>query len=117
MKLSAAIRIGSMTTKQISNRFTDGGNGRCALGAALDATGTVVHGGAKSWNSIRELFPSYPSQLLHEVWMRNDGISRAQQTREQIADYVEQYENEHDGYLTTGITESEPLELIALEAI
>lgn len=39
MKLSTAIRIGSMTTKQITINMRDGGNGRCAIGAALDALG------------------------------------------------------------------------------
>jgi hypothetical protein len=118
MKLSAAIRIGSMTTKQIKGNFTDGGNGRCALGAAIDATGVKVKYGADAISQLHELFPQYPTELLIAVWLRNDGVNEFAAkpwTREQIADWVELQEAEHDGYITTGVTESKPLELIARE--
>lgn len=116
MKLSTAIRIGSMTTKQITGKATDGGNGRCALGAAIDATGAKVLFG--DWvRQAADLFPLLDTpgyDLMHQIVNMND---RFNFTREHIASYVEQIEDalEHDGYLTTGVTESKPLELIAQE--
>lgn len=119
MKLSTAIRIGSMTTRQITHAATDGRNGRCALGAAVDATGVRVT--ATNW--IEEAQGHFPllideegrcfSKLAWDIMNMNDSGTH---TREQIADYVERYENEHDGYLQTGVTESKPLERIAMEA-
>ena len=119
MKLSTAIRIGSMTTKQIKFQFTDGGNGRCALGAAIDATGNKVSSDIAGFCQAQELFPilkmaaDSPTSLAQTVavWNDMDGLSR-----EEIADRVEKIEQEHDGYLTTGVTESKPLEKIAMEA-
>lgn len=120
MKLSTAIRIGSMTTKQIVGHFTDGGNGRCALGSALDAVGINPRG------EFGALWHQWP--ITHLRSDGGDGDSLALMlagwndenalTRDQIADRVEQIEDalEHDGYLSTGITESKPLALIATEA-
>ena len=102
MKLSAAIRIGSMTTKQITGRFTDGGNGRCALGAAVDAAGYNPH--ADSIDNVRmahALFPEleehvvHPEEemtysLYHAIWTLNDFY---RWPREKIADWVETIEN------------------------
>lgn len=104
MKLSAAIRIGSMTTKQIQHKATDGGNGRCAIGAAIDATGTKVCD--LSWiDQSTKLFPILDEaglSLLCRIVNMNDMEGRS---REEISDYVEGYEREleHDGYLTTGV--------------
>lgn len=120
MKLSTAIRIGSMTTQKITGRFHDGGNGRCALGAAADAMGCTMKQLVRNgFGTVCKAFSDYPSDLLHDVWMMNDGYGEwtdNKQTREQIADYLEAWENEHDGYLQMGVTEAKPLELIAQEA-
>lgn len=119
MKLSTAIRIGSMTTKQITGHATDGGNGRCAIGAAIDACGVRVKAEAGAWlQQFDELFPRY-GDICSEVWHRNDGEGRVQMTREALADWVEAWEHEHldhDGYVSAGVAESKPLELIAMEA-
>lgn len=121
MKLSAAIRIGSMTTKQITGKVTDGLNGRCALGAAIDATGTTVRPRDIDWLAdVKRLFPilsnqGFLSELAWKIITMNDTL---RVSREAIADYVERIENEmeHDGYLQTGVAESQPLEQIAMEA-
>lgn len=118
MKLSAAIRIGSMTTKQIAGQFTDGGNGRCALGAAIDATGRRTPNGADGFAMAATLFPVvclYSSSSLANLITDWNDTHRL--TREQIADRVEMIEEalEHDGYMTTGVTEAKSLELVAQE--
>lgn len=121
MKLSTAMRIGSMTTKQITVNFTDGGNGRCALGAALDAVSSKGQDFAAAWSIfpltlLRSVGTGDSLAFLISQWNDNDGRSR-----EWIADRVEQVEAhleslEHDGYLSTGVVESKPLELIAQES-
>lgn len=88
MRLSAAIRIGSMTTKQIRGSATDGNNGRCAIGAAIDACGVTVH--PEHWaGQFINLFPDY-GFLTMEIAAIND---TGQMTREEIADWVEVIEN------------------------
>jgi hypothetical protein len=104
MKLSTAIRIGSMTTKQIRIDATDDGNGRCAMGAAIDACGVVVS--RTGWpEQITTLFPhinrlvenpatgEYES-LMSAIYILND---HCEWTREQIADWVEHLENKWEG--------------------
>lgn len=95
MKLSAAIRIGSMTTTQITLNATDDKNGRCAIGAAIDACGVKVNN--YTWDQqARKLFPildKYPAILRH-IWQMND---MDLETRETIADYVESVEMSLDG--------------------
>ena len=123
MKLSVAIRIGSMTTRQIIGDIHDGGNGRCAIGAAMDAVNATAKQFFAWPRESKEIFPILTCQVVHPsgdsmdlqrcVWYLND---RDRFTREQIADFVEKVEQEHDGYLQTGVTESKPLETIAMEA-
>ncbi len=120
MKLSTAIRIGSMTTRQIRVQLTDGNNGRCALGAAMDASGIPIYDEANTGNyyALKERYPILRTHiaggcLFEWIYRANDSLGLS---RDEIADFVEQVENEHDGYLMTGITESKPLELIAMEA-
>ena len=101
MKLSAAIRIGSMTTKQIRGLSTDGKNGRCALGAAIEATGASVHPAAWYTQSVHlfsiALKPVINPEtniwttVVSAVWSLNDFN---QWPRERIADWVERIENE-----------------------
>ena len=107
MKLSTAIRIGSMTTKQIKGAVNDGGNGRCAIGAAIDATGNEP--GCTAWHSqITTFFPLAGLEVkmpphecslctecryvpvFHVLYHLND---TANWTREAIADWVESVEN------------------------
>ncbi len=110
-----------MTTKKIRGSFTDGGNGRCALGAAIDATGAKVLGGSEGFTQAGELFPLLrDGSCFNDIaWWVVSWNDRHDLSREQIANYVEMMED-HDGYLQTGInadtTESKPLELIAQEA-
>lgn len=106
MKLSAAIRIGSMTTKQITHEMTDGGNGRCALGAAMDACGKDIPGNTYSPVWLRE-FPILANKVIHPVTGRSRSDFGTPWTvmyvvailndlygwsREQIADWVESIE-------------------------
>jgi hypothetical protein len=102
MKLSAAIRIGSMTTKQIKGNYSDGGNGRCALGAALDAAGIRVDNSVFIGRRLIEVFPivikpvksPVGSNIFQElgpnVSTLNDDWGWS---RERIADWVEEQEN------------------------
>lgn len=101
MKLSTAIRIGSMTTKQIKGAAWDGDNGYCALGAALSAVNVAPK--LLEWDrQVREKFAisealtmnpadptSFVQQLIDVIWKLNDN---AGWTREAIADFVEQVE-------------------------
>lgn len=116
MKLSTAIRIGSMTTKQTEGLLTDGRNGRCAIGAALDAAGLPFYYDVAEiqWPILGRYIPS-TSSLIGCIVDWND---RLHMSREWIADRVEQVEDalEHDGYIGRDLTESKPLELIAQEA-
>ncbi len=125
MRLSAAIRIGSMTTKHIVGLTNDGGNGRCAIGAAMDAVGATANQFYAWPVESKKLFPILRLSVAHPftseavdlqrcIWLLND---RDHCTREEIADFVEKIEQEHDGHLQTGVTESKPLELIAQERI
>lgn len=106
MKLSAAIRIGSMTTKQIKLFFSDGGNGRCALGAAMDACNMrIAPPGvwqAENMMRVRERFPILAKETLNPVthkveeirsiiWKLNDVSGW---TREEISNWVERIENQ-----------------------
>jgi hypothetical protein len=102
MKLSAAIRIGSMTTKQITGVMHDGGNGRCAMGAAGDAAGLKIYG-----NIYYALDLAFPILMRHFIvpnptWAQNLGgmitylNDRCGWTREQIADWVETIEAQEE---------------------
>lgn len=110
MKLSAAIRIGSMTTKQIVGAFNNADNGRCALGAALDAvnaefkTQDQICRGDSNFNTVFALFPVsllsakhpihesvYP--VYHIVYGLND---HSGWSRERIADWVETIEAQEE---------------------
>lgn len=108
MKLSAAIRIGSMTTRKIIGILNDGKNGRCALGAAADACGYKWVGGYPqgAYDFLRKTFPilntyTYRSfidlrqdtSILQKIYVLNDTGSM---TREQIADWIEQIEIEYE---------------------
>lgn len=101
MKLSTAIRIGSMTTRHITKQLRDGGNGRCAIGAALDAINALEK--VAQMNCVLRCYKEFPILKLWEliafefdgfhewfVWNLND---TAPLTREEIADCVERFEN------------------------
>lgn len=111
MKLSAAIRIGSMTTKQIKGSASNGQGGYCALGAALTALN--IEPGFYLWaDQIREHFPISETPVVHPlsgeegtlalidvIWSLNDYWNW---TREQIADFVGQVEIKTEAsFLTT----------------
>lgn len=103
MKLSAAIRIGSMTTKQIKDRLSDGGNGRCALGAAFDAGGlqnipTLENAGFGCVDNAAQMFPILtlivPNPVMIDATNQIGAIipylnDKAEWSREDIADWVE----------------------------
>lgn len=102
MKLSTAMRIGSMTTKQIETHLTDYGNGRCAIGAAMEGANVKVT--RFNYNDAQAAFPildrvvrhpkmSYKRPLLEVIYRLND---RCKVSREEIADYVETIENEEE---------------------
>ena len=103
MKLSTAIRIGSMTTKQVILSGNDGQNGRCALGAAVDALGVTPQSGVIG--QAVELFPilqgTYQSLRMGKfrfgmalaITSMNDCMGWS---REQIADWVEKIEQLQD---------------------
>src|SRR5438128_98634 len=102
-----------MTTKQIKGKFTDGGNGRCALGAALSAINGPIHNmsafpemerlvkGKENFIAVINAFPllettvthpmdGFPVRLDYVIWTLNDGYGWS---REAIADFVESIEN------------------------
>lgn len=99
MKLSAAIRIGSMTTKQIRGMSKDNSNGRCAIGAALEAVNfqyrrddwaqaLSVQFPEASWRVSHPIDGHYTS-VLDAIWTLNDLNCWS---RNQIADWVETLE-------------------------
>jgi hypothetical protein len=89
MKLSIAIRIGSMTTRQIRELTTDGKNGRCAIGAALTAI-NAPHIDFCNWASAMRVYFGANLAAISMIYTLNDsyGVSR-----EEIADVVEALEN------------------------
>lgn len=109
MKLSAAIRIGSMTTRQIIGKLSDGANGRCAIGAAADIGGCLEECSKTGmYGALGQVFPianriverpddpAYPDIIIKHkytvmsvMWMLND---ICKWSREQIADWVETVE-------------------------
>jgi len=100
MKLSAAIRIGSMTTKPIAGRLIFG-NSACALGAALSALNksdfVMREGPWMGYKFLRDTFPfldtytvDVPGEnVMSQIWRWND---YSNYSREEIADRVEQIE-------------------------
>jgi hypothetical protein len=111
MRLSTAIRIGSLTTKQITGTAADNEGGYCALGAALNAVN--IEPGFYTWgDQIRDAFPISMTQVVHPlsgdpepkylmdvIWSLN---YYWEWTREAIADFVERIEiKEEASFLTT----------------
>lgn len=92
MKLSTAIRIGSMTTRHIISKFTDENNGRCAVGAALEAVNF------KNWGYVNSVvledsFPLICQDDMALFRVITDLNDHRPVTREEIADCVERFEN------------------------
>lgn len=108
MKLSEAIRLGAM--------LSPGGHGHlylfgktCALGAALEARGELLkkisaETSTRNYDRLDELWPVLTSDAAHPgtggidtlrsvIWSLNDVFGW---TREQIADYVETIEAQHE---------------------
>lgn len=103
-----------MTTKQIKHSFDDGKNGRCALGAALDADNALyLTKEINSFSLITRHFPilynviCHPSRnncwfsLLATIMDLNDFCGWS---REEIADWIESIENKEE---SKNITEKE----------
>lgn len=94
MKLSDAIRLGSMMKPQAHGRLLHEG-ATCALGAALDAVGQLntALGSVMPYEVAANLWPilrdNY-STLEIDIVLKNDLIKL---TREQIADYVAEAES------------------------
>lgn len=91
-----------MTTKQIRHRWDDGGNGRCALGAACDAVGfRTMHMGRFAYEfdgRVAAMFPLLAVKMAHPIthdpeWEVGDIVSDLNDnkwwSRGQIADWVE----------------------------
>lgn len=114
MKLSTALRIGSMTTKQIRGKWSDGGNGRCALGAVAEACGFTDFISGTGWSQKTEReYPelneivAYPERSPHlfAVHLMKRPIMMPLATaivslndmddwsRDKIADWIETLEN------------------------
>lgn len=102
MKLSAAIRIGSMKTRQIKHQLNDGKNGRCALGAAYDAVG-LFDNKKVSFSSVCNMFPiitknvPLPTSISNRLYLLGSTIiylnDSLNWSREEIANWVETLEN------------------------
>ena len=101
MKLSTAMRIGSMTTQQIIYHWSDGKNGRCALGAIAAAHNINDKNVLEMMKKTYDLFPqlsiitSNPcsqinGQLVICISTLNDQYNWS---REKIADWIEDLEN------------------------
>lgn len=103
MKLSEAIKAGACGKKQITGRVTDGADGRCVIGMAIEAAGEVVDN--HEWvMAFRRLFPSHiesiyihpiageaEENMLDMLWQLND---RHKWTIEQIVAWVASVENQ-----------------------
>src|SRR5258707_1061509 len=89
MRLSTAVRIGSMTTRQIKGALYDGHNGRCAIGAAYAAAGLSFPQGVP-WDDHCMAAFNVSYDVVSMVWRLNDYYDV---TREEIADVTEALEN------------------------
>lgn len=117
MKLSAAIRIGSMTTKQIKANLIDNNNGACALGAAMSANGLV----GNSWKVLIDKYPFLldKGQRFWEMEDRYTGFPTGQNqltlgglvtgwndeenySREEIAERIEMVEEAQEYFILHG---------------
>lgn len=103
MKLSDAIRLGSMTGPQTFGRY-ETGDATCAVGAAYRAVGLRPIADTQKFRAMFPLataFNDAPCPVCGLV--RVDGVSTAPHlndhhmwTREQIADWVETIERAHE---------------------
>jgi hypothetical protein len=105
VKLSEAMRLGSMLRPQVSGGFMD--QGSCALGAISDAVGIAAVAGDRpyvNYCALRKALPMLDSvvatpecdgvrqrELYEAIYVLND---IHQWTREQIADWVETIEQQ-----------------------
>src|SRR5260221_6649525 len=71
MRLSTAVRIGSMTTRQIKGALYDGHNGRCAIGAAYAAAGLSFPQGVP-WDDHCMAAFNVSYDVVSMVWRFND---------------------------------------------
>ena len=78
MRLSEAIELGSLNTKQIRGIFSDGRDGACALGAACIGSGVDAMDltGCSNYTGIKEKFPILNLVLDAPVHEGNDGRGR-----------------------------------------
>ena len=79
-----------MTTRQISGYFRDGGNGRCAVGAALDAVDHCTGDINNTWLTRMLWDFGCPARMAIGITRLNDWYKWP---REKIADWVERVEN------------------------
>lgn len=98
------MRIGSMTTKHIRFLMSDGRDGRCAIGACLDAVNIKILNRFEDIRMAEARFPILNALVVHPdgpyrvsleqvIFYLNDGGNK---TREEIADYIETIENEEE---------------------
>jgi hypothetical protein len=102
MKLSEAIRLGAMLKPQAFGDYTDG-VGTCAIGAANEAIGSSADINTTHWESFLDMSVDQSScpvcarsaRVFEEsliVHLNDDH----RWTREQIADWVETIEQQHE---------------------
>ncbi|MBV9085199.1 MAG: hypothetical protein JOZ62_21190 [Acidobacteriaceae bacterium] len=82
MRLSEAIRLGSLLGPQITCYYVAENGGSCALGAAIRALGLKPQYG---YAELRRVFPTLRQSLVEAIVKRNDSLGW---TREQIADWI-----------------------------
>jgi hypothetical protein len=100
MKLSEAIRLGSMLKPQLTNALFISGGKSCALGAALDAIGQKVRD-FDGFGAVEAAFPICLIRIKHPNEPRTYDLDEVIAdlndnhgwTREQIADWVEAIEH------------------------
>jgi len=116
MKLSEAIKLGSMTGPMLKGRLWDeeGGTGSCALGAAMKAVGQernyYLNGLLKQfgWWWIEETRVSCP--VCHTTTPLVDGITYSNTVRNMIP-HINNYHNVTREWIADWVATIEPVEM------
>ena len=114
MKLSEAIRLGAMVGPQVTDGRTYDGDGSCALGAAMIATGhrgecyaLVLDYFTLSQSLVEQPVTREQMMALSAVRELND---RHRWTREQIADWVDTIERAQEQTVGVRELQEQPVE-------
>lgn len=96
MRLSESIWIGARLKPQ--GRGAGSGYTKaprtCALGAAAAGLGLVTEDYSTTLERLYDALPAYPKSVVLEIWYQNDIKFWS---REEIADWLERWEEEHLG--------------------